>query len=490
MSENRSSTTKSTKSTLVYAIVIVTRIIMSVTFIPIVTRLYSPDDYGNYATVLSIHNMLQTFVFWLESVVKRYYAQSKQNNELNILFMGTMLLSSSITVVLIIFVLVFTFISGNGINPDFKLMLWILPLYLLISNLSSHILSYIQSGYNIIEYSIWSILKVVVAPVLGFAFSIYIMPSTLSLFVSYVICDVFILFVAFQRHKRSFQPFDLHMLNLTHLLKYVRYGLPLFPSMIFYTIFNVSDRLLLQAMSNAEQVGVYSINYQIVTLMGGVLVSVIAVPFDPLLVMYWEKHGKHITELILSHIARLYIFMAFPAMFGLIVIHKELMPFIIDVKYLSNNYLIEILVISVIFQGFSNLAEKGILLSEKTQYYAYSNGAAALINIVINVVTIPIYGYIAAAASTLIGRVLQFGLLYSFSRKTLVLRIPWIELAKSLIASLLMSLTIIYVDIPDYGMITPLLRILLAIIVYIGIMIAVKGIPYHKNTGIMPDIQL
>ena len=72
---------------------------------------------------------------------------------------------------------------------------------------------------------------------------------------------------------------------------------------------------------------------------------------------------------------------------------------------------------SQIIYGISTITGYGIFFAKKSQYSLFSTVAGATVNLILNFIFIPQYGIVAAAATTLIGYLIMFGISYFFSRK-------------------------------------------------------------------------
>ena len=80
--------------------------------IPIITRLFPPQDYGNYSLVMATVMVLTTFMGWLPMSIVRFYPAFEKNKKLDI-FANNIVNSTLISILIIIpvFIVFFLFIQ-------------------------------------------------------------------------------------------------------------------------------------------------------------------------------------------------------------------------------------------------------------------------------------------------------------------------------------------------------------------------------------------
>jgi O-antigen/teichoic acid export membrane protein len=98
---------------------------------------------------------------------------------------------------------------------------------------------------------------------------------------------------------------------------------------------------------------------------------------------------------------------------------------------------------------------------------------AALSNLILNIIFIPVYGIIAAAITTLIAYVILIALTVYFSREYIKFETPYDFIGKSVLASLVMALIIYWTN--PAGVFYVGLMILVGAGVYFGVLALLKG---------------
>jgi O-antigen/teichoic acid export membrane protein len=96
-----------------------------------------------------------------------------------------------------------------------------------------------------------------------------------------------------------------------------------------------------------------------------------------------------------------------------------------------------------------------------------------MINIVLNILFIPVYGIIAAAITTLIAYFILVSLTFYFSREHIKFKVPYDFIGKSVFASLVMALVIYWAN--PAGVFYVGLMILVGSGIYFGVLALLKG---------------
>ena len=78
------------KDTVKYIPSLVVPAIVGLISIPIVTRLFSPADYGNYILVLSTITVLSTLASWSSMSIIRFYPAYERDKKLDIFYNTTL----------------------------------------------------------------------------------------------------------------------------------------------------------------------------------------------------------------------------------------------------------------------------------------------------------------------------------------------------------------------------------------------------------------
>lgn len=189
-------------------------------------------------------------------------------------------------------------------------------------------------------------------------------------------------------------------------------SLPLVPHLLSNTILGSSDRIMIKQMCSAADAAVYSVAYSC-----GMIISILFTSLN----QAWEPwlfdrvHEKDFKAVIKA--SRLYFVFFMVLVMGSILIAPELI-FIMGGK----GYMQAVYVIPPVMLGYGCKFAYTFYVNmerfeKKVKYISIGTIAAAVVNVGLNFIFIPIYGYVAAAYTTLAGFLALLIMHYIMSRQ-------------------------------------------------------------------------
>ncbi len=183
----------------------------------------------------------------------------------------------------------------------------------------------------------------------------------------------------------------------------VTFGAPQVLSYISFWVLQLADRYLLGLLGSLSQVASYSVAYSL----GGVLSTLVISPFS----LAWpammfsvakRKDAPQIFQVVFRYFSTLLLFVAF----GVSIASTVLLTVLFPKSYHSAAPIIPVIAESIVFYGLYIVLMCGASIRRITWMPAAFTAAAALTNVLVNLVLIPLYGSGGAAASTLIAYIL------------------------------------------------------------------------------------
>lgn len=223
--------------------------------------------------------------------------------------------------------------------------------------------------------------------------------------------------------------------RLGYLVKIWRYdyvksalliGIPLIPHEIGTIIVNTSDRLFISNMVGAEAVGLYSIGYQV-----GTLVYILATSFNQAWAPYLFETLKEATQDQKQQIVRQsYLFMtALVACFLMLwLVTPLLFRIFINHRFSSAADFVFWVGLGHVFFGMYIMVVNYIYYQKKTHLITYLTFGAGLLNLVLNYLLIQRCGAIGAAYATAISYFTFFLVAWWLSHK--IYPMPWFKLLR------------------------------------------------------------
>lgn len=207
-------------------------------------------------------------------------------------------------------------------------------------------------------------------------------------------------------------------------LEYWKYGLKISIPLIFHTLslnlLTQSDRIIITEFCGSDAAGVYSLIYQYAMLIN-IILNAINESWNPWFHDIYHK-GKQNYELINKKMIPLNAFVAYICM-GCIAVGPEAVWILGGEKYSVGIDCIIPIVLGLMAQF---LFSHYIILEihhKQTQYTSIGTFIAAVVNVVLNILFVPQYGFVCAAYTTLISYLLLYIIHMIIVRKKLNIKL-------------------------------------------------------------------
>ena len=176
----------------------------------------------------------------------------------------------------------------------------------------------------------------------------------------------------------------------------LRFNIPLVPYYLSQMIFNQSDRIMISRMCGVDQAALYSVAYQFAVVLVFVINSINS-SFVPWTYRQIKAKSydtiKKVTNVLVIFIAIM--------MLSLILFGPEAIMILGGKKYLDAIWVIPPVAGSLLFLFLSQLSINVMFYFEENTYLVKGSILSAVLNIVLNFILIPIFGYVSAGYTTL-----------------------------------------------------------------------------------------
>ena len=199
----------------------------------------------------------------------------------------------------------------------------------------------------------------------------------------------------------------------------LKFALPYLPASMAATVVQVIDRPILKALTNDSAVGIYQANYKLGIFMM-LFVSMFQYAWQPFFLNNARNEkAKELYSQVLTLflMAAGFIWVIISLFIDDIVTIEIAGKTIIGREFLSGLEIVPIILLAYIFHGLYVNFTAGIYIEEKTKYFPYITGAGAAVNVVVNLLLIPILGIMGAAFATLASYLVMSVSLFFVSQK-------------------------------------------------------------------------
>ncbi len=253
---------------------------------------------------------------------------------------------------------------------------------------------------------------------------------------------------------------------------YIRWGLPLTPNFAILWIIHVSDRYLVSYFLGVAAAGIYSAAYTIADY-SIFIMSPLGIVLYPTIIKSYEEGKISETRRYLKFSLRYFMMIAIPSAFGLSMLAQPLLSLLTSPEFVAGKTIVPFVAFGAVFFGLYQICLYIIYLANRTHLTLRLLGIAAILNIVLNLLLIPIMGVVGAAIATFIAYGVLGILTTIVSRRYLKFDLGLPFMLKSTIASAIMALCIWLFDPEAVG--TVLISAGGGIIIYFGLLLVLKG---------------
>ena len=265
-------------------------------------------------------------------------------------------------------------------------------------------------------------------------------------------------------------------LNKLQIFKHLKPTIALFIPQVAVQIYTVLDRTMIGIIvANKSEVGYYEQAQKIVKLLLTLATSLGTVML-PRMANTFAKGDKKKLEEYTKTSFQFVLLLSFPLMFGMLSVVSEFVPVFYGSGYDKVTILINIILPIILIIGLSNVIGTQYLLPTKRQKeFTISVTAGAIVNFMLNIFLIKLWGATGASIATVIAEITVTGLQFYIVRKEIKL-MDVIKISKNyFIASMIMfAVSYIVGHLIENDVISMAIQIVLGIITYFSILFLMK----------------
>lgn len=359
--------------------------------VPIFTRIMTKEQYGYYNTYVSWYSILLVFTSMslYYGVFNNAMIKFKEEKKRYVSSMQGLVCVLTVSF-FIVYLLIIPYANA------FLGMPTVLVLLLFAELLVTPALQF-WSAYNRFEYKYRNIvtvtlIKSIANPILGIVLVIISENKGVARIVSAVVVEVIVCgSIAILQFFRGKCFYDKEFWKYAFV-----FNLPLIPHYLSGQILNQSDRIMISRLVDNSAVAMYSVAYSIGLLMN-ILTQAINGSYTPWFYQNVERQNYDGIRKITQATSLIMLI----AVIILMLFAPEIMAIIGGNEYKEAVYVVPPVAASVFFIFMYNIFANIEFYFEKNKFVMIGSIVAALTNLVLNYIFIKIFGYIAAAYTTL-----------------------------------------------------------------------------------------
>lgn len=374
---------------------------------PVLTRMLSEEEYGNFANFSAWCNLLLviTSLDMGNIVVRAKYDFEKNYDEyLSSVSAATIVSTSSVYLIVRIFQPSFENLFGMDnkyINIMFLYLLFT-PVYNYFSAQQRVLLKYKMASCISVLYSL---ITVVLSIVLVNSWEDKLLGRTIGYVAPAFLVGIVIYGVFFYKGRKV----------VWHMIKYTIFlSIPLIPHNLSNGILAASDKIIIKKYCPVEHVAYYSLGYSVSTLVT-LFHQSINKSYAPWLFDQLSKNRPEGIKKIATTILFLFLFMTI----GVLFLAPEILLFFGGSKYAASIEVMPAIIVGCMFQFAYSFYVSFEHYLKQTFIISIGTLTAAGINLILNIIFVPILGYTAAAYTTLIGYMVLYFIHFLFVKRTI-----------------------------------------------------------------------
>ncbi len=382
--------------------------------LPLYTSHLTLSEYGILGIVdVTMQIFVSIFGFGLNWAFNRWYWDKEYIHKQKIIFFSLFVFLAATSLVMFVLFLPFTkqfsILLFNSAKYDyvFKLMLVAAGLQIL-TNLPNTLLKLQQRPFL---FSLSNTAKLVISLTFTVLFIVQFHRGIRGIYEALILGFImyFLLLVKYIYRNLEFK-FD-----WTIIKEMLLFSLPLMGSSTATVVLSFADRYVLKFIGGLNDVGIYSLGYKLSNTIKVFIIQSVILAISPIIykVMYDENSGEFYSRLMTYFAFLLMVVVVGVSLFG-----KELVMVLAKNKDYWDAYkVIPILSLAMLFIGIRYIAEIGLNIEKKTGTKAKIVVFVSLINIILNILLIPLWQSIGASVAMLISQILYFVLNYYYGQK-------------------------------------------------------------------------
>lgn len=399
----------SVRASVAYAFCNIVQRCMSFITLPLFTRILTTEEYGQSSIYGSWLSILSIFISLYLGYGSFDTAMVKYEDRRNKYIAST----NSICVTLAIIFLLIYFPFQNFFNKIFELptfLMFIMALEIVGSNAFQ-----CWSGKMRFEYKYKSVVLVtlimsIMSPLMSYIFILSSDEKGFARILGNSVVTIaiggFLMIQNWVKEKNVFtKEFWVYALG---------FNIPIIPYYLSQVVFNQSDRIMIGHIQGTDKAGIYNVAYMLAMVLNVVL-NAINGSYVPWLYNSIKSNDREKNQKISCYIA---IIMAV-LLLAVIFATPEIIWIMAGEKYMEAIWVVPPVAMSLLLLFYTQLFVNVEFYFEEKKSIVSGTVLAAIVNIVLNAILIPVFGFVAAAYTTLVSYLIFALMHYCAYRKVM-----------------------------------------------------------------------
>lgn len=411
--------------------------------LPLYTRYLTSTEFGIYALALVGIKFFEVFVnIGIPSAFFRFFYDFKDEKRRSELISTTYMFVTFTSLIMIILVLSVRerLMPIFFVDEKYYICFYFTIFLSLLESPQIIAFHYFRADEQVKKYCFFNFLRSGVLFCSAWFFLVYMEYGIFALFIARMLSSfptyIYLTYVLISRHGIKF--------SYPRFREMFGYGFPFFVVNFLAVVMSSIDRPILLKYMSMSDVGIYAVAFRVASGVKFIIVNAFALGWTPMVMKIKNQpNGRELFSKLFTY----YLLIAGSVVLAVSLFSKDILNVIVAPEFISAYTVIPLLCLAHLFYGIYNNLEVGIFISKKSKYYIPILGAGALTYVILNIVLIPKYGYMgAAAASALSFMIIPVGTFF-VGRKLYLIRYEYMRILKVFVALFATYLIGVYVPV-------------------------------------------
>jgi len=477
---------RTTSQAFQYAGFIAMNLVVSFIAFPIMTRIFTVEEYGQLALFNAVLALLIPFAkCGMTTAVIKDYAQVGNAEEKSVLYTSSLAGVVIYSVCTFVAYYLIALFAKEYVALSVDYFLLIVAVLLLSRTLLNLFASFFRAEEKVFLLGVISLVSRSGAMVVSMAACVLLKKGLygylLGLFVFEAITAL-ALTLYFQRRGEL----KVKKISLEKLEKLFIYGFPLIFFEVSSLLNDYADRFFIQYFLDSTRLGIYSVGYNISTYIQGFITGPLWMTIFPIYTKLWESEGREKTAEYLQVLLKYYLCLAVLIICGVLSVSREFIVVFATEKYLLAAQIVPMVTASILIYGTYHITGAGFFLLRKTKIIAGYTMFCALLHAALNIYLIPKYQIQGAVISAMISYTVLTALITLHSSRFLRLKWPVKDLAVYLFFALVIGLFVHRLETGS-ALSVLVIRSLLITVLYVAALFVYDARLIHTMTAWVRD---
>lgn len=435
-----------TKDTFIYGISTIVGRFLGFILVPFYTNVASitEEDFGIYSNIYAYLALFTiVFIYGMDAAFMKYSSLANENDKKNN-FSTPFLFVTTTSVILSLILLLGKdfFIPLMEITSKYSNIYYYFIIILFLDSIALIPFASLRLKRKAAQFTLIKLVNIILNLSLNLYLIIVLKMGIEAIFISNLIASLFSLIALLPEIISNLR----FRIDKQLVRKMLKFAIPYLPGSIAAMAVQVIDRPIVLAMTDAKTLGIYQANYKLGIFMM-LFVSMFNYAWQP---FFLNNAKEENAKQLFSKILTLFLLTASVIWIILTLFVSDFASWqiyhgktIIGTKYLGGLYIVPAVLLGYLFHGLYINFTAGIYIEEKTKYFPLVTGIGAVVNVIVNILLIPIIGILGAALATLFAYMAMSVNLFFISQKYYEIQYEYVRIIK-ILSLLLISCCLYY----------------------------------------------